>query len=187
MSPAKAGQAPLAWRQHHPTLAELAPHTNPYPGFMRLIFLVLSAWKMSRLNGQDKRTGRRHSSGGSCRRSSEKTEVKLHLPVLLSSCYHTSYFSIDFRASLCLSVIPLANLSLPFTLHIYLQEMHGDSMGGLHLHGVAKLSWQGCCFKVSCGGSAVPSGTASGITTSASATHPGFLPLCYKEEVIVKS
>lgn len=33
----------------------------------------------------------------------------------------------------------------------------------------------------------MPSGTASGITASASTTHPGLLPLCYKEEIIAKS
>lgn len=55
-SPAKAGQSPPAWRQHHPTPAGLAPRTYPHPELMRLIVLVLSAWKMYRLNGQDKRT-----------------------------------------------------------------------------------------------------------------------------------
>lgn len=80
-----------AWRQRRPTLAGLAPLTYPHPEVMRLIVLVLSAWKMYRLNGQDKRTGRRHSSGGFCRRSSEKTIVTLYPPALVSSCYHTTF------------------------------------------------------------------------------------------------
>lgn len=72
-----------------PAKAGLDPCTYPHPELMRLTVLVLSAWKMDRLNRQDKKTGRRHSGNGFCRSSSEKTIVALHPPALLSSCYHT--------------------------------------------------------------------------------------------------
>lgn len=93
----------------------------------------------------------------------------------------------DLRASLLLPTSLLANLSLPFTLHTYLQAMHGEMVGILYLCTMAELSWWVCCFKTSCSGSSMPSGTASGITTSAGATHPGLLPLCYKDKIITKS
>lgn len=112
------------------------------------------------------------------------------LSILQPWCYHViilCYYSIDFRAPSLLPAIPLIDFSLPFTVHIYLQEIHAGFMGILDLCAMAKLSWQGYWFKVSFGGSATPSGTASGITTSSSAIHPWLLPLCYKEEFIAKS
>lgn len=112
------------------------------------------------------------------------------LSILQPWCYHVTtpcYYSIDFRAPSLLPATPLIHFSLPFTVHIYLQEIHAGFMGVLDLCAMAKLSQQGYWFKVSFGGSATPSGTASGITASSSATHPVLLPLCYKEEIIAKS
>lgn len=117
VSPAKAGQAAPVWKQHHPTPAGLASRTNPHPELMRLIALVLPAWKMYRLNGQDKRTGQRHSGGGFCRSSSEKTIVTLRPPALVSSCYHTTLLLNSLQGFLAPPCHPLANLLLPFTIH----------------------------------------------------------------------
>lgn len=70
-------------------LAGLTPHTYAHPELAMLTVFFFSAWKMYRLNGQDKRTGRRYSGGGLCRSCSEKTMVTFHPPALVLSCYHT--------------------------------------------------------------------------------------------------
>lgn len=95
--------------------------------------------------------------------------------IILTTPHH---FSVDIKASSLHPAILLSNLPLPFTVPICKKCM-------AHPHGW--LQCPGSYFKGSSGGSMMPSGTASGITTSAGATHPGLLPLCHKEEITAQS